>query len=196
MRPESRELRDQPPSHGRREKRVTGGYDPDSVEECLRSNVLEEKAARARLECVVDVFVEVEGREDENVGPGVAGRLDDSSRRLNAVLHRHANVHQHDVRAMLHRKHDSLCAICRGSDDLEVGLCAEKCGEPRPHHLLVVDDECCDHGLIPSGSVASTTKPPPSAAPQVNVPPARVARSRIPIRPWPGSGSPVASPAP
>ena len=189
MRPQSRELGDQPPGHGRREQRVAGGDNPDRVEEFLCPDVFEKKAAGAGLERVVHVLVEVKGREDENVWwRCVAGRLDDPTRRLDAVPHRHANIHQHHVRAVFDGEPHGLVAIRCGSDDLEVGLCAEKRCESLPHDLLVVDDERRDHGLTPSGSVASTRNPPPSAAPQLNVPPASVARSRIPIRPWPGSG--------
>ena len=82
---------------------------------------------------------------------GVAGRVNDASRRLNAVLHRHPDVHQHDVRAMLDREYHGFCAICRGSDDVRSRA---ECGEVLripADDLLVVDDERRHHGLVPSG---------------------------------------------
>ena len=82
-------------------------------------------------------------------------------------------------------------------DDGDVGLRVEQRGKPGAHDLLVVGDERADHDAAPAmGRVTSTTKPPPSAAPHENVPPAIVARSRIPTRPWPAVSSPSAGPGP
>ena len=61
--------------------------------------------------------------------------------------------------------------------------------EARADRLLVVCDQRADHGAASTvGSVMSTSKPPPSAGPEEKVPPASVARSRIPISPWPATG--------
>ena len=65
-RAEPRELGDQAPRDRGREERVARGDDPDGVEERLGADVLEQEAAGARLQRVVDVLVEVERREDED----------------------------------------------------------------------------------------------------------------------------------
>ena len=76
------------------------------------------------------------------------------------------------------------------------GCVVEQRREPGAHDLLVVDDERADHDDASpvAGSVASTAKPPPSAGPYESVPPAIVARSRMPTRPWPATGSPFGRP--
>ena len=83
MRAQSCELCDQAARDRRGEERVAGGDDAHRLEEGLGWNVLEEEPARARLEGVVDVLVEVEGREDEDARPvpvttraDLPGRLD------------------------------------------------------------------------------------------------------------------------
>ena len=84
---------------------------------------------------------------------------------------------------MLPAEPDRLRAVRRGGDDVDVRLGREQRGEALADDLLVVGDERPDHVVGPVGRVTSTTKPPPSAAPHENVPPAIVARSRIPTRP-------------
>ena len=82
-------------------------------------------------------------------------------------------------------------------DDGDVGLGLEERGEACAYGLLVVGDQSADHGAAwVVGSVMSTSKPPPCAGPEEKVPPASVARSRIPISPWPSTGSPLSAPGP
>src|SRR5262245_13694219 len=193
-RPNACELADEPPSHGRSEQRVTGGDDTYGLEERLRSDVLEQEAARSRAERVVDVLVQVEGGEHDDLR---RSRLHDLPRRLDPVEHRHADIHQDDVRALGAAHLNRLLAIRSGADDVEVGLSRQQRGEAGTDDLLVVDHEDADrHALGTSiGSSASTTKPPPSAGPEFSVPPTMIARSRIPSRPSP-SWSELVGPGP
>ncbi len=118
----------------------------------------------------------------------VGVRSGDLPRGLDAVQHRHSDVHEHDVRAVLGAQLHCLGAVGGAGDDGDVRLRAEQRGESLSHDLVVVGDQRPDHEPSPSvGSSTSTTKPPPSAAPQENVPPAIVARSRMPTIPWPVS---------
>ena len=64
--PDASELLDQPPGDGRREQRLAGGDGADAVGELVGRRVLEQEAARARLQRVVDVLVEVVGGEHEH----------------------------------------------------------------------------------------------------------------------------------
>ena len=69
-------------------------------------------------------------------------RLGGQPRRgLDAVHHRHAHVHQHDVGVLVMAHLQRLGAVGRGPDDGEVGLGVEQHGEPGPHDLLVVDHD-------------------------------------------------------
>jgi hypothetical protein len=63
---EPRELGDQPPRDRRCEERVTRRDDAYRLEEGLGRDVLQQEAARAGVQRVVDVLVEVERREDED----------------------------------------------------------------------------------------------------------------------------------
>jgi hypothetical protein len=152
--------------HPWREERVACRYDTHCLEERLGRHVLEEKAARAAAERVVDVLVEVEGREHDHprralpVGGHLPGRLD-------AVHDRHAHVHEDDMRALLAAELHRLLPVGGGSHDAEVVLRAEQGPEPRADDLLVVDDGDTD-GHVDAfgiGSSASTANPPSSAGP-------------------------------
>ena len=196
-RAEPRELGDQAACDDRCQERFAGGDDAHRFEERLGRSVLEQEPAGAGLERVVDVFVQVECRQDEDPRTGVAGGGANLAGRGDAVEHRHPDVHQHDVGpvllALLHR----LFAVCCGCDDGDVALGLEQRGEACADGLLVVGDQGADHGAASVvGSVTSTSKPPPGAEPERKVPPARVARSRIPISPWPSSGPPLSTPGP
>ena len=63
------ELLDHPPGDRRREQRVAGRDRADGGDQLLGRVVLEHEAARARVQRLVDVLVEVEGREDQDRAP-------------------------------------------------------------------------------------------------------------------------------
>ena len=72
-RPMRRELLDQPARDGRGEQRLAAGDGADPVDELGGRRVLEQEAARAGLERVEDVLVEVVGGEHEHAR-GMRGR--------------------------------------------------------------------------------------------------------------------------
>ena len=94
----ARELVDQPLGDRRREQRVALRDHADAVHELLRRHVLQQEAARARAQGVVDVLVEVEGGEHEHARPlALAATASDQTRGLDPVHLRHSDVHEDDV---------------------------------------------------------------------------------------------------
>ena len=180
-----------------REQRVARGDDAHRLEQRLGRDILEQEPARTGVEGVVDVLVEVERGEDEDPRTVVAAGGADLARGFDPVQGRHAHVHQDDVGPVLAAEADGLHAVCRSRDDGDVGLRSEQRGESGPYDLVVVGDERADHDASSSsGNVTSTSKPPPSAAPHEKLPPAIVARSRIPTSPWLATNSPSGGPRP
>ena len=92
----ARELLDEPPRDRRLEQRVAGRRDADRVEQPGGGRVLEQEAARADAQRVVDVLARAERREHEHRGaePRVA---EDRLGRAQPVELRHPDVHEHDV---------------------------------------------------------------------------------------------------
>jgi hypothetical protein len=134
------DLVEQPARHARREHGVAGGDRLDGADELLRAGVLEQEPARARTQRLDDVVVEPERREDQDA---VAGQ---PARRLDAVEHRHADVHQHDVRPVRLGQADGLLAVARLGDDRDRAGRLEHGLEARAHQRLVIGDEDADHG--------------------------------------------------
>ena len=106
---------------------------------------------------LVHVLVEVERRQDHD--PGRRERLvaGDPAGRLEAVHHRHPDVHQHHVGVLAGGEGDGLGAVARLADDLDVGLAGEQHREAAAHEHLVVGDHHPDrHSASPYGSSALT----------------------------------------
>jgi hypothetical protein len=81
--------------------------------------VLEEEAAGAGAHCVVDVFVEVEGREHQHpCRSRVLGR-DEVTRRLGAVHAGHPHIHEHDIGLAEARLLDGLAPVGRFADNVD-----------------------------------------------------------------------------
>ena len=174
----ARELLDQPAGDRRREQGVAAGHDADAVRELLGRDVLEQEPGGARAQRVVDVLVEVEGREHQDLR-AVAGR-EHAAGRLDAVELGHADVHQHDVGGELARLLDRLQAVGGLADDVEVVLGVEDHPEARAHERLVVGDQHPHRAhaaastvvsSATSGSFARIRKPPPRRRPASSSPP-------------------------
>ena len=148
------ELLDEPTGDRGGEEGISCCDDPDGVGELLGTDVLDEEAAGARLHGLVDVLVEVEGREDEDVGGALV--VQEPARGLQAVELGHADVHEHDVGLVLADARERLSAVGGLGDDLDVLLGVEDHAEAAAHECLVVGDEDPDHGLGSSGSHACT----------------------------------------
>ena len=65
----------------------------------------------------------------------------DLARGLEAVEHRHAHIHQDEVRAELPRELDRLAAVARLADDLDPLVCREDRLERLGEQPVVVGDE-------------------------------------------------------
>src|SRR5579884_341789 len=177
---------DQPPCHGGREQGVACGDGAHAADDVRRGCVLEQEPAGPGLQGCDDVFVEVEGGEDDHARPlsaRVAG--DDLTGRLDAVHLRHADVHQDDVRIERSRSGDSGGAVGGLARDLDVGLRVEHHRQPFAQQVLVVDEQRADHRASSRGSRATTLNPPPATGPAVSSPPYSATRSRIPTSPCP-----------
>ena len=137
-----------------REQRLAAGDDADARGELLGRDVLEQEAAGARAQRLVDVLVEVEGGEHQHARRRVVlARVDDAAGRLDAVELGHADVHQHDVGLQPPRHLDRLQAVDGLADDLEVVLGVEDHLEPRAHERLVVGDQDADAHAVTSSAL-------------------------------------------
>jgi hypothetical protein len=155
----------------RREQCISAGNDPDGGKESLGRVVFEHESAGTRAEGLVDVFVEVERRQDQNPSRFVG--CEDPPGRLETVQFRHADVHQHHRRLKAGRLLDRLEAVACLGHDFDVGLSAEQHPEAGANHRLVVRDENADaHDASRSrGRLALRTNPPAGAVPAFMAPP-------------------------
>jgi hypothetical protein len=144
--------------------------DLDRRDELLRRGVLEEEAARAGAQPVVDVLVEIEGREDEDARGGLHRR--EASGRLEPVDVGHPDVHQRDVGSKAPDGGHGLLPVGGFAEDLDARLLVEQGAKARPHHGLIVGDDDADGHALGIGRTARTTNPPPpSPGPVASEPP-------------------------
>jgi hypothetical protein len=164
---DARELFDHTLRDRRREERVSSGDGADSGEELFGRVVLENETAGAGAECLVDVLIEVERREDQDPGTVVGGEK--APGRLEAVELGHADVHQDDGRVKTACLVDRLETVARFRDDFDVLFARKEHPEAGAHHRLVVGDEYANsHGRPPLiGRRVLRTKPPPVEVPMV-----------------------------
>jgi hypothetical protein len=106
---------------------------------CSISRRVTEGERRASPQCLVDIGVEVERRQDE-YARALRTVSDDAASRLEPVQLRHPHVHQDDVRVRLSGDGDRLVAVSGLADDVDVRLELEDHAKPGPDHWLVVDD--------------------------------------------------------
>ena len=147
------------------------GNGPDGCEQLLGRVVLEHEAAGAGAERLVDVLVEVEGRQDQDPRGVIGGN--DPPRRLEPVELGHADVHQHDRGPEAGGLLDRFQSVARLGDDLDVLLAGEQHAEAGADHRLVVDDEHADRhqSSPPSGRRVLRMKPLPFTVPALISPP-------------------------
>jgi len=112
----------------------------DRGDQLLGRSVFEQEAARARSQRLVDVFVEVERRQDQHRGRALSVS-EDPTGRLEPVQVGHLDVHQDDVGTSPARELDGVATVDRLADDVEVGLQLEDRAKARAHERLVVGDQ-------------------------------------------------------
>src|SRR5262249_527052 len=157
--------------------RLSGGDDANAFDELLRRDILEQEAARAGAQRLVDVLVEIERRQDEYAALDTAE--EDPARRFDSVHSRHANAHQHDMRQQALGQPDRVAAFSGFPDDLDVVFGIQDHAKAVTDERLVVAEK--DAGRHRSreatGSRAATRKPPTGARPVSTSPPNAAARS-------------------
>jgi hypothetical protein len=141
----------------------------DRRDELLRRGVLEQEAARAGAQPVVDVLVEIDGREDEDARGGFHRR--EAPGRLEPVDVGHPDVHQRDVGCKAPDGGDGLLAVGSFVEVLDVRLLVEQRAKAGPDHRLIVGDDDADGHALGIGRTARTTNPPPSAGAVASEPP-------------------------
>ena len=181
------EFGDEALGHSGGQQRVAGRDDPDRVGEFAGRGVLEQEAARSPPQRLVDVVVQVEGGQHQDLRGGPEGG--DLPGGLQAVHHRHADIHQDHVRTQLRGARDRFLPVHGLADDLDVGLAVQQGGEAGPDHALVIGDHDShghgrpSRGSLVSGRTAVTRNPPSSVGAASRWPPSIVVRSRIPMMP-------------
>ena len=126
------------------DQRVTVGDDPHGVQQIDRQRVLQQEPAGAGTQRLVDVLVEVERGEDDDPRRRQRVVARDPPGRLEAVHHRHPNVHQHHVGPFAGGECNRLGAVARLADHLDVGLAGEQHREAAADERLVVGDHDSD----------------------------------------------------
>ena len=112
------EALEQAARHGRGEHRLAGGDHAHALDQLRSGDVLEQEAARAGAQRLVDVLVDVERREDEHAALDAAQH--NPPGRLDPVHAGHADVHQHDVREQPLGQLDGLGSVTGLGDDLDL----------------------------------------------------------------------------
>jgi hypothetical protein len=135
---------DQPACDGGVEQRVPAIHGADRSDQLGGWGILEHEAARPGLERPIDVFVIVEGREHED--PARA-RGENPPSSLEAIEHRHLDIHQNDVGTEPSNRRDCLHAVGRLADDGQIRLIVQDGLESSPYESLVVDDHDGDRAL-------------------------------------------------
>jgi hypothetical protein len=126
---------------GRRgEQRLPGGDDADRREQLLRRDVLEQEPARPGPQRREHVLVHVERRQHQHPDtrrPGIGG---DAPGGLDAIKHRHPDIHQHHIRVLPQGERDRLLPGGRLTGERHVAGQAELDPEAVAHQPLVIGD--------------------------------------------------------
>jgi hypothetical protein len=108
----------------------------DPGDQQLRRCVLEQKAAGAGLERLVNVFGQAERGQDEHTGRRLVAR--DAPSRFEPVYTRHADVHEDDVWPQPSRDVDRFDPVTRLCDDLDLLIDFEQLSKARPDESLII----------------------------------------------------------
>jgi putative molybdopterin biosynthesis protein len=180
------ELADQAAGDGRGQERVPAHDDPQRLQQLGRLGVLQQEPARACPQRAEDVLVELEVGQDHDAHAVQPLVRDDLPGGLDTVKHRHLNVHERDVRAVLGGQRHRLPPVDGLGDHLDVIFRLEQRPDTAADQRLVVSQQDPDQDGARTGSSARTWKPPPSCGPVWSRPPSADTRSRMPARPSPG----------
>ena len=117
------------------------------------------------------------GEAGDDQHPGRVGQLAQSAQRLDAVHAGHLDVHQDDVGPQFLGAGDSLGAVGRLADDLDVVLDLQEGAQAPADHLVVVDRSSTRRSRWPQppGTSISIVVPSPGADRTVSLPPTPLA---------------------
>jgi hypothetical protein len=128
------------------EERVPGIDDAHGIDDAVGRVGLEEEPGRASAQRFVDVFIEAVGGEHEY--PRAGAGFGEPAGRLDAVEHRHADVHHHDPGLERFREGDRFGAIRCFADDPHVWLGLQDGAQAGAHDGLVVGEQDVDHDAV------------------------------------------------
>src|SRR5512132_125916 len=111
----------------------------DRLDQLRGDPILCDVAGRAGVTRTVDVGGGVRARQYQYAG--IRPRLANPPGRLDSVHHRHADIHQDNVRLELQRQLDCLRTVARAPDDLEGALAGEDRLERLGEQPMVVHDQ-------------------------------------------------------
>jgi hypothetical protein len=154
------EVLDQPPGDRRCEQGLADRHRADGAGQLLAAGVLEQEAARAGLQRVIHVLVQVEGGQHQDPRP--APGLDQPGGGFDAVHAGHADVHQDHVGVKQPGLGQRLAAVAGLPGHGQVRLRFEQHSQAFADEVLVVGDQDADHDGTragrpsPSGSRART----------------------------------------
>src|SRR5207248_8750730 len=97
----------------------------------------------------------------------------------------HFEVQEYDVRSHARRQGDGFATRSSFAHHLEVVLVGQYANQPLPHDWMVVHDQDADHAGASRGTRATMRVPLPGALLISSRPPSSLARSRMPMIPWP-----------
>src|SRR5437773_4497308 len=126
----------------RAEERAASTDRLDGLQEVQVLRVLEQIAARARLQALAHAHVVGVHGQDEHLGALVA--LHDLARCLDAVQLGQRDVHHHDVRVHTLRHLDGAAPVARLTHDLDLVVGLEDATQALAYHGVVVDQEHAD----------------------------------------------------
>src|SRR6185312_7087499 len=164
----------------------------DRVRQLPGRRILQEEPGGAALDGAAEIAGTAERGQDQRPCPGqveaeLRGRRD-------AVLARHLDVEERDVRVAGERGREHLVAAPHLRHDLDVRLEPEQARERTSHHCLVLGDQHADH-IARTGTLRRTRNPPSGRAAASNVPSRSRARSASPASPMPAPPAATAAPS-
>ena len=134
------ELLDHAAGDGGVEQGRAGSHHTDRLHQVLRGCVLEQEAAGAGTERIVNMGVDVEGGQHHHPG-GSEPALQQLPGGGDAVEAGHPHVHQGDVGSEPTRRGDRLDTVGGFAGDRDVGLGGQDEPEPGTDHRLVVGEQ-------------------------------------------------------
>ena len=146
------ELADQPAGDRRGQQGVAAHDHAQRLQQLGRLGVFQQEPARARPQRGEYVLVEAEVGEDHDAHGVHPPVRDDLPGGFEAVQHRHLDVYQRDVRAVLGGQRHGLLSVGGLRDHLDVVFGVEQRPDTAPDQRLVVCQQNPDHDRARTGS--------------------------------------------